>query len=129
MADRRAWAPEGETLPRRERLRRRTDFLRCYRRGRRRRGAHLILYAHPNELGHPRLGITASRKVGTAVVRNRVKRQVREIYRRWSERSQLPALDLVVHVQPTAPTVAFAELGSELRGLLASLLPPPRQGG
>jgi ribonuclease P protein component len=123
MADRRAWAPEGETLPRRERLQRRTDFLRCYRRGRRRRGAHLILYAHPNELGHPRLGITASRKVGKAVVRNRVKRRVREIYRRWSERSRLPSLDLVVHVQPTARASGFAELTAELTTLLASLLP------
>lgn len=129
MADRRAWAPQGETLPRRERLRRRTDFLRCYRRGRRRRGAHLILYAHPNELGHPRLGITASRKVGKAAVRNRVKRRVREIYRRWSERSRLPGLDLVVHVQPTASTVPFAELASELTALLASHLPPLRPGG
>lgn len=129
MADRRAWAPEGETLPRRERLRRRTDFLRCYRRGRRRRAAHLILYAHPNDLGHPRLGITASRKVGKAAVRNRVKRRVREIYRRWSERSQLPALDLVVHVQPTASTIPFAELAGELTTLLASFLPPPRPGG
>jgi ribonuclease P protein component len=123
MADRRAWAPEGETRPRRERLQRRTDFLRCYRRGRRRRGAHLILYAHPNELGHPRLGITASRKVGKAVVRNRVKRRVREIYRRWSERSRLPSLDLVVHVQPTARASGFAELTAELTTLLASLLP------
>lgn len=129
MADRRAWAPEGETLPRRERLRRRGDFLRCYRRGRKRRGAHLTLYAHPNELGHPRLGITASRKVGKAVLRNRIKRRVREIYRRWSERSQLPALDLVVHVQPTARTMPYRELVSELTGLMASLLPRPRPDG
>ncbi|MEZ5330482.1 MAG: ribonuclease P protein component [Thermoanaerobaculia bacterium] len=129
MADRRAWAPEGETLPRRERLRRRADYLRSYRRGRKRRGAHLILYAHPNELGHPRLGITASRKVGKAVIRNRIKRRVREIYRRWSERSQLPPLDLVVHVLPSARTASFEQLAAELSDLMGRWLPRPRADG
>ncbi|HEY7215351.1 MAG TPA: ribonuclease P protein component, partial [Thermoanaerobaculia bacterium] len=54
----------GERLTSEERLRRRTDYLRCYRTGRRRHGPLAILYFVPNQLGHPRLGITASRKVG-----------------------------------------------------------------
>ncbi len=111
----------GERLTSAERLRRRTDYLRCYRTGRRRHGPLAILYFAPNQLGHPRLGITASRKVGKAVARQRLKRRIREIYRRWQERSQLPALDLVVHLKPEAGKSDFPALKMELLRLFASL--------
>jgi len=111
----------GERLTSAERLRRRTDYLRCYRTGRRRHGPLAILYFAPNQLGHPRLGITASRKAGKAVVRQRLKRRIREIYRRWQERSQLPALDLVVHLKPEAGKSDFPALKMELLRLFASL--------
>jgi ribonuclease P protein component len=104
-----------------ERLRRRADFLRCYRQGRRRQGALAILYSAPNQLGHPRLGITASKKVGTAVVRQRLKRWVREVYRRGEQRRALPALDLVVHLQPAAAKAEFASFQQELTRLLRAL--------
>ena len=111
----------GERLPSQERLRRRTDYLRCYRTGRRRHGSLTILYFAPNQLGHPRIGITASRKVGKAVVRQRLKRRIKEIYRRWQDRSQLPALDLVVHLKPEAGKSDFPALRTELLRLFASL--------
>jgi ribonuclease P protein component len=110
-----------ERLTSAERLRRRTDYLRCYRTGRRRHGPLALLYFAPNQLGHPRLGITASRKVGKAVARQRLKRRIREIYRRWQERSQLPALDLVVHLKPGAGESDFPALKKELLRLLSSL--------
>ncbi|HSL85011.1 MAG TPA: ribonuclease P protein component, partial [Thermoanaerobaculia bacterium] len=72
MAERQGGPPvQGgmERLPREHTLRRSADYLRCYRRGRRLRGSALRLHVAGNELGHPRLGITASRKVGKAVVR------------------------------------------------------------
>lgn len=125
MAAVRAGRPAGEGLPRPERLRRRADFLRCYREGRRRHGELVVLHTLANGRQGPRLGLTVGRKVGGAVVRNRVKRRVREIYRRWSERSRLPALDLVVHAKPSAGSASFAELERELERLLSSLLPPP----
>lgn len=77
----------------------------------------------PNSLGHPRLGITATRKVGSAVVRNRLKRRVREIYRRWDKRSQLPPLDIVLHLRPTASGASFQELEREIRALCRGLIP------
>ena len=117
----------GERLPREERLRRRADFLRCYRTGRRRQGAVAILYFVPNQVGHPRLGITASRKVGTAVVRHRLRRRIREIYRRWNQRGRLPALDLVVHLKPEAGGADFRMLGEDLLRLLASVLARPAE--
>ncbi len=116
-------APRKERLPRAERLRRRSDYQKCYREGRRRHGALSILYSAPNGLPHPRLGMTVSRKVGGAVVRVRLKRRIREIYRRWSERSRLPAFDLVVHVKPAAAAASFEELRAELQAQLRSLAP------
>jgi ribonuclease P protein component len=110
-----------ERLQPAERLRRRADYLRCYRTGRRRHGSLAILYFIPNELGHPRIGITASRKVGKAVVRQRIKRRIREIYRRWSGRGGLADLDLVIHLKPEAGKSDFLGLRSELLRILGGL--------
>ncbi len=104
----------GERLTRNETLRRSADYLRCYRRGGRIGGPLLRLHYARNELGHPRLGITASRKVGGAVVRNRLKRRVREIFRRWPGRRELPSVDVVVHLQPAARETDFATFRDEL---------------
>jgi ribonuclease P protein component len=115
-------APLDERLRPAERLCRRADYLRCYRTGRRRHGSLAILYFIPNQLGHPRIGITASRKVGKAVVRQRLKRRIRETYRRWKRRSSLPAMDLVVHLKPEAKTADFQSFRAELLRLLGGLL-------
>ncbi len=123
MSGRPADRRPDESFPRRERLRKRSEFLRCYREGRRRHGDLLILYAVANECGHPRLGITVSRKVGNSVVRHRVKRRVREIYRRWNERARLPAMDFMVHARPTIATATFQALEKEIERLLATWLP------
>jgi ribonuclease P protein component len=112
-----------EGFPRHERLLRSSDFLRCYRQGRRRQGRLVALHYVPNGLAHPRLGITVSRKVGSSVVRHRVKRRLREIYRRWSGRRSLPPLDLVVHVYPAAATADFASLRGELLRHMTGVVP------
>lgn len=112
----------SERLTREQRLRRREDYLRCYRQGRRRHGALAILYFVPNDLPHPRLGVTASRKVGKAVVRHRLRRRVKEIFRRWEKRERLPGMDLVVHLKPAAAISDFPSLHKELSRLLGGLL-------
>lgn len=119
--------PCGESLTRAERLRKRSDFLRCYRKGRRGHGALAVLYSAPNDLEHPRMGMTVSKKVGGAVLRVRLKRRIREIFRRWSERSRLPAFDLVVHVKPQMATASFEQIQSELRRLLRKLISNSQQ--
>lgn len=111
----------SERLAPEHRLRRRADYQRCYQQGRRLHGSLLTLHFDPNQLAHPRLGITASRKVGRAVVRQRLKRRVREIYRRWSGRSDLPAMDVVVHLKPAAAASRFQDFSSELAALLSRL--------
>ena len=120
----------SEGLLRDERLRRRADYLHAYGEGRRRGGRLATLFYVPNSLPHPRLGITASRKVGKrAVVRQRLKRRVREIYRRWDHRRQLPPLDLVVNLKPSAAAAGFDELRQELERQLGSLLASRRTAG
>ena len=119
--------PRGERLTRDERLRRRADYLRCYREGRRLHGALATLHAAPNREARPRLGVTASRKVGGATVRQRLRRRVREVYRRWEGRGRLPAADLVVHLKPAAAAAGFGELREELERLLGLALRPPRR--
>ena len=71
-----------------------------------------IWFALPNEIGYPRLGITVTRKVGNAVVRNRIKRAVRELFRRNRDLLTRP-VDLVVHARPSIVRRAGAELERE----------------
>lgn len=58
----------------------------------------------------PRVGLVASRKVGNAVTRNRIRRRLREILRRIS----LPRVDLLVVVYPEAAQASFVELWKDL---------------
>lgn len=75
----------------------------------------LTLYSLPNALGHPRLGISISRKVGTAPRRNRIKRLLRECFRLTQH--DLPgAYDLVIVVRPHEP-MALADYQELLREL------------
>ena len=95
------------------RLRRRADFDRVYRRRRSVSDGLLVVYGCENGLGHPRLGLSVSRKVGGAVVRNRWKRLLREAFRlhRW----ELPSgIDLIVLPRPGSK--------AELRAITDSLV-------
>ena len=56
-------------------------FRRIYNRGRSAVTPFLVLYCRPNRLDHNRLGVTVSTKLGCAVVRNRARRRLREVYR------------------------------------------------
>lgn len=64
----------------RGRLTRSAEFDAVYRRGRSAASRHLVAYAFPSERDETRLGVAVSRKVGNAVVRNRLKRQLREAF-------------------------------------------------
>ena len=69
----------------------------------------LVLYAKKNRLGINRVGITVSKKLGGAVVRNRVRRRLREVYRLHEDRF-LPGYDLVVVARSRAIDANFQDL-------------------
>lgn len=104
----------GFTLPRAARLRRSADFRRVQGGGQRLRGAHILVVVAAGAAAHPRFGLAVSRKVGGAVVRNRVKRWLREAIRH--ERGALAApLDLVFIAHPSAAAAGAAALRDEVR--------------
>ena len=57
------------------------EFRRLYQKGKSAVGGGMVVYCRKNRLGHNRLGLTASVKLGHAVVRNRARRRLREVYR------------------------------------------------
>ena len=70
---------------------------------------YLVLYARPNKTGTNRVGITVSKKLGGAVVRNRVRRRLREVYR-LNEASFSPGWDIVVVARSKSVDAPFASL-------------------
>src|SRR5207253_2502982 len=75
------YLPVSERVQRRSRLLRSADFDRTLRAGRRAASEYLALFVSDNELGRPRVGLAVSKKLGNAVVRNRIKRRLRELVR------------------------------------------------
>ena len=71
--------------------------------------AFLVLYARKNHTPYNRVGITVSKKLGVAVIRNRVRRRLREVYRLNEERFQ-PGWDIVVVARTRAVNAPFAQL-------------------
>ena len=72
---------------------------------------YLVLYARPNRLQKNRIGITAGKKLGKAVVRNRVRRRLREIYRLNEEKFQ-PGWDIVVVARSRCVDADFVKLSN-----------------
>lgn len=103
-----------------ERIRKKKDFLSLYRNGSRFRGRHFSLVFRPNELGFSRLAVVVSKKVGPAVIRNKVKRRVRELFRR--NKTVLPeATDVIVVTRPEILELGPEELSAAFLAALASL--------
>jgi ribonuclease P protein component len=110
-------------VQRRNRLSRSRDFDEVYRRGRSVSTRFLTLYWFTREeaIGAPRLGLAVPREVGNAVVRNRIKRQLRELFTARAER--VPATnDYVLKVRKGLPEAVeangFEWLGERLDEVL-----------
>ncbi len=116
----------SQTLPRARRLRRRTEFQRVFDTGRRVHGRYFTIIASPaagdrlvdddESNGSSRLGIVASRRLGGAVVRNRAKRLIREVFR--TEAQARPALDLIVIPKRTLLDAPWSALRDDFRATL-----------
>ena len=70
---------------------------------------YLVLYARQNRTGRNRVGITVSKKLGKAHIRNRTRRRIREVYR-LNEEKFLPGWDIVVVARSRAVEAPFDKL-------------------
>ena len=108
-------------------LTKRAQFGLVYDEGRSWVSSAIVMKVLPNGLGLSRCGFTVSRRVGKAVVRNRVKRLLREILRQ--NRLQ-PGWDIIFIARASAARTSYASLGKAVRGLLfqAGLLVGEHEG-
>src|SRR6184192_593471 len=108
---------ERMTFPREARLVRRGDFDAVYRAGKRRSSSHFTVFLRANELPQSRFGVSIKKALGGAVVRNRIRRRLREIVRH--HRREIPAgWDIVIHPKSVAAKAPFAALTADLLQLL-----------
>ena len=84
-------------------------FRRLYRKGKSAAGKYLVIYCRKNGSDENRIGLTVSAKLGHAVVRNRLRRRLREIYRLHESRFQ-PGWDIVVVARSRAVDAPYQKL-------------------
>ena len=102
------------------RLKTRRQYVAVYEKGRRMASTSLVLFGLPNSRDECRFGITVTKKVGGAVQRNRIKRVMREIFRR--RRAELaPSLDLVVNARRAFLDKTSTEIEKEFMKTFARL--------
>lgn len=111
--------------PKRNRLLVRREFLAFQGSGRKVSGPLFTAWVH-RRADHARIGLTVTRKVGNAVVRNKVKRRLREAFRRTLHR--LPPVDLVCIVRPAAASASWDAVSREVDRLVTMLGLSGREG-
>jgi ribonuclease P protein component len=114
----------SEALPKHTRLAKRPEFVRVYETGRKQFSRYAVLFFAGNDREHSRIGITVTKKVGKANIRNRLKRWTREVYRRQREPLGLDAqaLDIVVNVKPSAAQTSYEEFSRDLARVLERIV-------
>ena len=116
-------------IPRASRLRRSSDFQRVRATGRSWTNRLLVLIVSANDLNRVRVGVTASRRVGGAVVRVRARRLVREAVRPWL-RSMCGGWDVVFVARKPLANASYQDVAQAVAqilgraGLLKVLDPP-----
>lgn len=103
-------------LPKAERIAKRADFVRVYTDGQKQFGRYAVVFAMRNSYGHSRIGITATKKIGKANVRNRLKRWSREVYRLRRHELGLEgrSIDFVINIKHSAVGTDYAAFSDDL---------------
>lgn len=98
-------------------IRRNMEFSKVYNRGNSRANPVLVMYVLKNGMEYNRIGITVSRKVGKSVVRNRIKRLIKEAYRKHSDRIKR-GYDLVMIARADAGKAEYKDIERWMKDLL-----------
>jgi ribonuclease P protein component len=102
-------------------LRKRREFELVFKDRRTFASKYLVMYARPNELSFNRLGLSVSKKIGNAVIRNRIKRLAREAMRKGLE--GLPAdYDFVIVARKPSIEIGLEDFIRIIKGFLAKLI-------
>ncbi|MDX1778251.1 MAG: ribonuclease P protein component [Thermodesulfobacteriota bacterium] len=101
-------------LTKREKVLKSIEYRTIVKGGKRKSTEHFKIFIWPNSVSKRRLGITASRRVGSAVKRNRIKRLVRE-YFRLHKSCLPPSSDLLFIAKPGADRLDYTQLCDELK--------------
>ena len=96
------------------------EFRRMYAKGKSGVSSCLVVYYRKNRYGHNRLGVTVSTKLGHAVVRNRVRRRFRELYR-LHRADMLPGWDIIMVGRVRAAELPYHKLEKQYLRCLAEL--------
>ncbi len=108
-------------FPKAERIRERQEFTEIFNHSQKTHSSHLILFRRSNSRQSARVGITASRKVGIAVVRNRIKRLIREYYRHHKA-DFMSGFDYSLVVKKSFSRLSRSAAEDELKAILAKSL-------
>lgn len=92
-------------------LKKNRDFQNVYQNGRSYANKYLVMYVLKNNLGMNRVGISVSKKVGNSVVRHRLTRLIREVYRLHEEMFN-SGLDIVVLARVNAKSILYTDMES-----------------
>ncbi len=115
----------SKALPRTERIRRRPDFERAYDGGTRVQARYMTVFVAPNPGVHARFGVAATRKLGSAVERNRAKRRARELFRRHKPAA---GLDIVIVPRREMLDAPFTSLEADYLAALDRRDREPQRG-
>jgi ribonuclease P protein component len=116
------------SLPRACRLVRRAEYDAVYREGRRRANRDFTAFLRPNNLDLSRFGWSIKKGLGNAVLRNRIRRRLREIVR-LHRQEIAPGWDIVIHPRSSAASADFAPMAQELMKLLPRAATVPGASG
>jgi ribonuclease P protein component len=97
------------------------DFQQVYRRGRNSTTPFFNIHALPNKAGITKIGIVASKKISKkAVVRNQIKRRVREISQEFYNKL-IPGQNIIITIKPNAVTIEFSKLREEIQKVFVKM--------